>query len=120
VNQQIRAGYRSTVNLRAGAEGRFDIFRARVGYANYGNPYAGDRVVDRSQQYLTGGLGLRTKSFFVDAAGVYLTYRDRYSPYTLAPDDPATRFVSVAKGVSPVISSDLNRFTFSLTGGLIF
>ncbi len=106
-NQQISSGYRNTVNLRVGAEGRFDIFRVRLGYARYGNPYAYTSP-DRSQNYFTGGVGVRTKSFFVDAAGVYLTYKDQYSPYALA-SVPA-----------PVIAIDQHRFTASVTGGLIF
>ncbi len=120
VNQQIRSAFRSTVNLRAGAEGRLDIFRVRAGYARYGSPYAADRVVNRAQNYLTGGLGLRTKSFFLDVAGVYLTFQDRYSPYSLAKDNPATSFKSVTNGVAPVIALDQNRLTVSLTGGIIF
>jgi len=107
-NEQISNGYRNVVNVRAGVEGRFDIFRARLGYARYANPYSGTSSVARTQNYFTGGLGLRTKSFFVDAAGVYLAYKDQYSPYTLA------------STFSPVVTTNFNRFTVSLTGGLIF
>ena len=106
-NQDIKTGYRNTVNLRFGAEGRFDIFRIRAGYAYYGDPYT-YTVRDRSQSYFTGGVGVRTKTFFVDAAGVYLTYKDQYSPYSLA------------NAPSPVVDVDQHRFTASITGGLIF
>jgi hypothetical protein len=68
-NQDISTGYRNTVNLRAGAEGRFDVLRVRVGYAHYGNPYSYTSP-NRAQNYFTGGLGIRTKGFFVDVAGV--------------------------------------------------
>jgi hypothetical protein len=106
-NQDISSGYRNTVNLRAGAEGRFDIFRVRVGYAHYGNPYS-YTTPNRAQNYFTGGLGLRTKGFFVDVAGVYLAYKDQYSPYNLA---------SLA---SPTVDVSQHRFTASITGGITF
>lgn len=105
--QTIKNNYRNTVNLRFGAEGRFDIFRVRAGYAHYGNPFAYTSP-DRGQDYFTGGLGVRTKTFFVDAAGVYLKYNEQYSPYTLA------------SAASPAIDVNQHRLTVSLTGGLIF
>ncbi len=119
-NQQISNGYRSVVNFRVGAEGRFDIFRARLGYAYYANPYSGTSSFSRDQNYFTGGLGIRTKSFFVDAAGVYLAYKDQYSPYTLASAEVNTNPASTIQRASPVININQNRFTVSLTGGLIF
>lgn len=106
-NQSIKKGYRNTVNLRVGAEGRIDIFRVRAGYARYGNPYASTSF-DRAQNYFTGGVGLRSKSFFIDAAGVYLTSKELYSPYTLA------------SAASPSISIDNKRLTVTVTGGLSF
>lgn len=119
-NQALSTGYKNAVNLRAGAEGRFDIFRARVGYARYGSPYAGSASYNRDQNYYTAGLGMRTKSFFVDAAGVYLAYKDRYSPYTLASNEVGNKPADYVPRASPVIAISQDRFTFSLTGGLIF
>ncbi|QKG54394.1 OmpP1/FadL family transporter [Hymenobacter sp. BRD67] len=121
-NAVIASGYRSVVNLRVGAEGRLDIFRVRAGYARYASPYAGTASYNRDQNYFTGGLGIRSKSFFVDVAGVYLAYKDRYSPYTLVSNEvvqptpaPATPVVRAA----PVIASDYSRFTVSVTGALL-
>ena len=114
-NSLIANNYRSVVNLRVGAEGRFDIFRARLGYARYASPYAGTSPYNRDQNYFTGGLGIRTKTFFVDVAGVYFAYKDRYSPYNLA-GGPG----SATNGVAPIIATDYHRFTTSLTGGLLF
>ena len=74
-NSVIGNGYKNVVNYRVGAEGRFDIFRARLGFAYYADPYL-NSVYDRSQQYYTAGLGIRTKQFFVDIAGVYLDAKD--------------------------------------------
>ena len=108
VNQAISGGYKNTVNLKVGLEGRFDIFRARLGYARYGNPYAAGSL-DRSQNYITGGLGFRTKSFFLDAAEVYLvSSKDQYSPYSLY------------SAASPIASINANRATTSLTAGFLF
>ena len=106
-NSFIASNYRNSVNYKVGAEGRFTIFRARVGYAYYADPYRGS-AADRSQQYFTGGLGVRTKAFFVDVAGVFLTSKEQYQPYRLA-----TR-------PAPTVDIANNRFTASLTGGLLF
>jgi hypothetical protein len=119
-NQAISSGYQKTVNLRFGAEGRVDIFRARVGYARYGNPYAGTSSFDRNQNYYTAGLGIRTKSFFVDAAGVYMSYKDQYSPYSLASNEVGNRPNDYTQRASPLVNINQNRFTVSLTGGLLF
>ena len=106
-NSTISTGYRNVVNVRAGAEGRFDIFRARLGFAYYADPYQGS-TYNRAQNYYTAGVGLRTKQFFVDVAGVYLDAKDQYQPYSLATQQ------------SPTDNITTNRFTASLTGGLIF
>ncbi|NML66006.1 hypothetical protein HHL22_12405 [Hymenobacter sp. RP-2-7] len=108
VNQTISSGYQNTVNLKVGAEGRFDIFRVRLGYARYGNPYAGG-TLDRGQNYFTGGLGFRTKSFFLDAAEVYLgSSKDQYAPYSLY------------SAASPIASINANRATTTVTAGFLF
>jgi hypothetical protein len=114
-NSLISTGYRNAVNFRVGAEGRFDIFRARVGYARNASPYAGSSSFNRDQNFYTAGLGFRTKGYFMDLAGVYMSYQDRYSPYALA-----TGPNSATGGVSPLIATTYNRFTVSVTGGLLF
>jgi hypothetical protein len=114
-NALISTGYRNVVNFRVGAEGRFDIFRARLGYARNASPYAGTSSFNRDQNYYTAGLGIRSKGYFVDLAGVYMRYEDRYAPYALA-NGPN----SVTGGVSPLIANTYNRVTVSLTGGLLF
>lgn len=106
-NQGIKQVYRNTVNLRFGAEGRFDIFRARLGYATYGDPYV-YRPISRAQQFYTAGLGLRQNSFFFDLAGVYTTFNQQHSSYTLA------------SGQQPIVNVNNNRFTATVTAGLTF
>jgi len=106
-NYSIANGYRNVVNFRFGAEARLDVFRVRAGYAYYADPYKSSDF-SRNQQYYTLGAGVRTKTFFVDVAGVYLNGKDQYQPYSLA-------YV-----VPPTVNQTNNRFTASLTGGLIF
>jgi hypothetical protein len=108
-NTNIANNYRSVVNLRFGAEARLDVFRVRAGYAYYASPYKNnDSDFSRSQNYFSLGAGVRTKSFFLDLAGVYLTGKDQYQPYSLAYVAP------------PTVNLTTNRFTTSLTGGLLF
>ncbi|MDO7884553.1 OmpP1/FadL family transporter [Hymenobacter cheonanensis] len=108
-NANISSNYRSVVNLRFGAEARLAAFRLRAGYAYYASPYKTDASdYNRSQNYFSLGAGVRTKSFFLDLAGVYLTGKEQYQPYALAYVAP------------PTVNLTNNRFTTSLTGGLLF
>jgi hypothetical protein len=111
-NAYIAQAFDKAVNLRFGAEARLDIFRVRVGYANYGSPYNKSSVntsfTNLSQNYYTAGLGVRTGSFFVDLAGVYTTYNSYYSPYLL--NDFS----------EPVVQIKHSRFTATATAGLTF
>ncbi|QIL76372.1 OmpP1/FadL family transporter [Hymenobacter sp. HDW8] len=106
-NDAITALYRSTVNVRIGGEARYNAFRFRLGYARYGSPYEGSGQ-DGSQNYFTGGLGIRQNRFFLDLAGVYNAGNQYYRAYTLN------------SGNEPVITVDANRFTTSITAGITF
>lgn len=106
-NQAVQDLYRSAVNLRIGGEARYDIFRFRLGYARYGDPYKAN-AFNRTQNYFTGGLGLRQQNLFLDLAGVYNTSDRFYNPYTLN------------NGAQPVIAVSNNKFTTTATIGLTF
>ena len=106
-NSDIKASYKNTVNLRFGAEGRFDVFRVRLGYARYGNPYKADTNGERAQNFYTAGAGLRQGNFFLDAAAVYTTFNQLSTPYSL-------------DGLEPTIKTNNNRYTTSLTAGFTF
>jgi hypothetical protein len=106
-NQGVSQAYKGAVNLRFGAEGRFDIFRLRLGFAHYGDPYQ-NNTVSRSQQFYTAGAGIRQGNFFLDLAGVYTTFTQQYSPYSLA------------SGREPVINANHKRFTANVTAGVTF
>ncbi|MDF7812722.1 hypothetical protein [Hymenobacter sp. YC55] len=107
-NDDVRDLYQSAVNLRVGGELRYDIFRFRAGFARYGDPYKAS-TRDRSQNYYTGGVGLRQKNFFLDLAGVYNTTKRYYNPYVM-PNLADT----------PEVVVDANRFTTTITAGFLF
>lgn len=81
-NNDISTMYKSAVNVRLGAEGRFDIFRVRGGFALYGDPYENSNY-DRKKTYLTAGAGIRQANYFFDMALVNTAYNSVYSPYVL-------------------------------------
>ncbi len=106
-NNDIQARYKSTINLRFGAEGRFDVFRVRLGYARYGDPYKANTNIDRVQNFYTAGAGLRQGNFFIDAAAVYTTVNQLYTPYD-------------SNGLEPLVKVNNNRYTTSITAGITF
>ena len=108
-NSDIQARYKSTVNLRFGAEGRFDVFRVRLGYARYGDPYQADASNERAQNFYTAGLGLRQGNLFLDAAAVYTVYNQFYTPYNVG-----------NSGLEPLIKVNNTRYTTTITAGVTF
>ena len=110
-NTNIQNRYKGAVNLRVGAEGRFDVFRLRLGYARYGDPYAADTNNERAQNFYTAGAGLRQGNFFLDAAVVYTTFNQYYTPYSIS---------SPVAGVEPLIKINNTRYTTAITAGVTF
>jgi hypothetical protein len=106
-NADIQKQYKNTVNLRFGAEGRFDVFRVRLGYARYGDPYKADTNNERAQNFYTAGAGLRQGNFFLDAAVVYTTFDRLYTPYSLG-------------GQEPQVKVNNTRYTTAVTAGVTF
>ncbi|ALD22051.1 OmpP1/FadL family transporter [Hymenobacter sp. DG25A] len=106
-NQAVADKYKSAVNVRLGGELRADIFRFRLGYALYGDPFKSNEA-DRTRAYYTGGVGLRQKNTFIDLSGVYTTGSSTYSPFNLA------------NGQQPRLTIDEHRFTTSFTVGKLF
>ncbi|GAB3194466.1 TonB-dependent receptor [Pontibacter aydingkolensis] len=82
VNSRISNTYQSAVNYRIGAEGRFDVFRLRAGFAHNGNPYK-NASFDGGINSYTAGAGVRLKNYYADLAYVRSTGDSRYSPFTL-------------------------------------
>lgn len=82
-NNDISSMYRPRLNVRLGAEGRFDIFRLRAGLAMYGDPYD-QSSYDRNKTYITAGAGIKQANYFFDLALVNSAYNSVYSPYVLS------------------------------------
>lgn len=82
-NESIKSVYKPAVNFRLGAELRKDIFRARAGYGVQGNTFGGNIDADNSVRSLSGGIGVRLKTFYVDLAIIHSASKAyRYQPYT--------------------------------------
>ncbi|MCR5887967.1 hypothetical protein LRS06_09275 [Hymenobacter sp. J193] len=113
-NDAVRADYKQAINLRVGGEARLDIFRLRAGFAHYGDPNRFNNG-ERSRNYVTGGLGIRQKSFFLDAAGVYYTGEEYYSPYRFYNADGIQD-----NSLTPIVNLKNSRFTTSITAGFLF
>jgi hypothetical protein len=107
-NSDIRSRYQSAINLRFGGEFRYDIFRVRLGYAQYGDPYKTSDATSRAQKYYTGGVGIRQGSFFLDVAAVYHTFDQQFTPYTIGAER------------EPLVRVNNNRYTTSVTAGFTF
>lgn len=87
LNGNISSIYKSTSNIHAGAEVKFQaMYAVRLGFAAYGNPYSNDGYnagVDASRKVYSGGIGFRNKGFYADATYSYTQGNDRYQPYTV-------------------------------------
>ena len=79
----------------------------RGGFALYGDPYSASGY-DRKRTYYTGGIGLKEKKFFVDAAYVHSAYNTVYSPYRLEDNS------------QPVVVTEVTNGNFLITAGFNF
>lgn len=82
VNEAIRENYKGTFGARVGGEMKFDTWFLRAGGAYYSNPYSqpGQKA---DKLYLSGGLGYRVRTFFVDVAYVMDFTHNIDFPYRL-------------------------------------
>ncbi len=83
VNNNISSLYKSAVNYKIGAEGRYEVFRFRAGYAINSNPYKNSSF-DGKVNSFTLGAGFRLQNFYLDGAYVHSTGESLYSPYTFS------------------------------------
>jgi hypothetical protein len=80
----IQSTYKDALNLKIGAEYRFDAIRVRAGF-NYGSsPYKVADGIDHAKTAFTVGTGYRNQKFFCDVAGVFSKNNFAYTPYNLA------------------------------------
>ena len=107
-NDGVKAVYQPVVNYRLGAEYRYQIFRVRGGYNYMADPYRQTGGIDRSIQSFSGGLGVRTKTFFVDLGAVFSSTEGTRSPY----------FSSI--GPDPIAYQKFKSSNYILTVGFTF
>lgn len=106
-NDGIKGEFESVVNYRGGAEYRFEQYRVRAGYSYQADPYRDDDGVDQSTKSISGGLGYRGKSFFVDLAAIFSSTERSRSPYFI-------------DGPDPVASQKFKNANYILTVGFTF
>ena len=81
-NDQIQNTYKSTFNLKAGAEVRLSGIYLRGGFGYYGSPYKSTEI-NKNAYYLSysGGIGIREDNYFFDIAYVYTSHSEKYTLY---------------------------------------
>lgn len=85
-NEIIRDNYTVASNIRVGTEWIVNPFSLRAGYALYGTPYKTEDLNDASMQFITGGVGYRQQSFFIDLGYKYSIKNEKYYIYSIAPE----------------------------------
>lgn len=80
LNNNISNIYQSAMNYKIGAEGRYEAFRVRVGYAYAGDPYQ-SAALDGAVKSFSVGAGVRLQNYYADLAFVSSKSDSRFSPY---------------------------------------
>lgn len=84
-NDDIQEVYQASLNYRIGAEFRRDIFRVRAGYGIQTNAYKESIGADNTISSISGGVGIRTQTFYVDLAIVHRASKAyHYQPYVFS------------------------------------
>lgn len=121
-NQAIRNSFDRAYNYRLGAEYKYGPLYLRGGYAwfdpvmnDLGNSYtdittSGLVKIKAGRQNVTGGIGYREESFYVDLGIVRSTTQDKYSVYA----------ANNLTGYSPVVVNKINSLIYMVTMGLRF
>jgi hypothetical protein len=102
-NADIKSTFGSVVNYRVGAEFRYNIYRVRAGYNLMADPYLNNQGVDRKIQSISGGVGVRLKTFYTDLAVISSKTNGRRTPYT-APDLPVPLALQKFKNTNIVLT----------------
>jgi len=79
-NTSIRNGYTGSHSIRVGTEWRYKIFSFRAGGKYFTSPYQ-NNINDGSRFGFSGGIGLKSKWFFMDLAYAYSQMKDDYYFY---------------------------------------
>lgn len=82
-NEDIKTLYQPTLNYRVGAEFRHNILRVRAGYSLQSNTFSDNIGADNTISTISGGLGIRTQTFYVDLAVMQSSGKEyQYQPYS--------------------------------------
>jgi hypothetical protein len=92
VNEGVKLSYKGAFNFKVGAEMKFNIAMARLGFSYYGSPYE-DSQLKAHKMNVSGGFGYRNKGFFVDVTYVQSLNKDADFPYRLS--DKANTYAEV-------------------------
>ncbi len=106
-NDQIRSDFRPVHNWSAGAEIRLQSLYLRAGTKYLRSPFRDDAIENDSWRY-TGGLGFRTRSFYMDLGYAYTGRTEVLGLYAYEP------------GINEVTINDRNANTLMLTIGFRF
>lgn len=86
-NSDIKKLYRSTVNAHLGGEARLSsAFALRAGYSIQGSPYV-NTALQSNITTVSGGIGFRTGSYYVDATYANVTGSQNIYPYVVSATD---------------------------------
>ena len=80
-NNNIKSYYKATHTIRVGAEFNVNPLSFRLGYAYMTNPYTQEINIDGSRHTISGGIGFKSKNFFMDFAYAYRIYNDQNKFY---------------------------------------
>lgn len=105
INPIVSSRFTSATNLRVGGEYRWKKFRFRGGINVMGDPYL--RKPTNRVNYsttglnsITGGIGYRTTTFFIDMAIIHSQGNGYYVPYAVASDiSPSLSYVNTTTRV---------------------
>jgi hypothetical protein len=108
-NEDIKAINKSTVNYRVGAEFRYEIYRLRAGFGIQSNSYRKEFDADNQMTTISGGAGIRLKTFYIDFALISNSSgKYYYQPYTFS------------DGSGPVIEQKTRIMSGMITAGFTF
>jgi hypothetical protein len=80
VNDDIKASYKTPLNIRFGTEWKIQDFRVRGGFGYYGTPY--QSKINTGEKFVaSGGFGYRGKHFFADLTYVWSQTKQDYYFY---------------------------------------
>ena len=76
-NNNVKNNYQAQHVIRAGGELNLSPMALRVGYAYYTNPYKSS-INDASRSSISGGIGFRSESVYLDFAYIYSMLKEDY------------------------------------------